>query len=80
MSSAQGKSKQTDTHRMQFEFSDDAYERLIRIKTLTGAKSYAELIRNSLRLYEWVSQQQSEGYELGLVKDDNLVKAVRFVF
>ena len=72
--------EKVERHRLQFEFSSDAYQRLQRIKDETHASSFAELIRNSLRLYEWIMQQEREGYGFGLVKDDKLVKEVKLVF
>ena len=70
----------SERHRLQFEFSRDAYERLNRMKDEAHAASYAELVRNALRLYEWFIQQQNAGYEIGLIKDDKVVKEVKFVF
>lgn len=67
-------------HRIQFEFSSEAYERLQRIKDKSGVSTYAELVRNSMRLYEWVIDQQQGGYKIGLIKDDRLVKEVEFIY
>ncbi len=39
--------------RIQFDFSVDALERLDYLKNETGASTRAEVIRQSLRLYEW---------------------------
>ncbi len=66
-------------HRLQFEFSPDAYHRLNDLKISTGASSYADLVRKSLRVYEWVVGRQREGYDIGLVKDGNLSKTTNFV-
>jgi predicted CopG family antitoxin len=66
--------------RIQFEFAPDAYQRLQKMKDETEASSYADVVRNALRLYEWFITQQKEGYEIGLIKDDRLVKAIKFYF
>lgn len=68
------------TKRIQFEFGPDAYQRLQKIKNETDAATYADVVRNALRLYEWFITQQAEGYDFGLVKDDKLVKAIKFYF
>jgi hypothetical protein len=66
--------------RIKLEFSPDAVERLNRIKGQTGASTYAELIRDALRLYEWFVEQERDGCEIGIVRSDVLVKVVKFVF
>ena len=72
--------RRSGSKRIQFEFSDDALERLDRMKKLTRKSSYADVVRDALRIYEWVNQQTEAGYDIGLVKDDTLVKTVKFVF
>lgn len=66
--------------RIQFEFSPDAVERMEKLKQLTDATSYAEIVRNSIRVYEWFTQLDKDGFEIGVVKDDQLVKTVQFMF
>ena len=66
-------------HRLQFEFSADVYERLATMKDKAGAVSFAELVRDALRVYEWLLDQEKEGYDLALVKDGKLVKAVKLL-
>lgn len=66
--------------RIQFEFPPDAVERLDRIKQETNSTSYAELVRNALRVYAWMVEAQKKGFEIGLVKDDQLVKTVEFLY
>lgn len=79
MQAREFREKATGAHRIQFEFSDEAYERMGKIKELTGATSFAELIRKALRVYEWVVQQEKNGYAIGLVKDGKMAKEVKFV-
>ena len=66
--------------RIQFEFASSAIQRLDSIKQQTGKQSYAEVVRDGLRLLEWYVQQERSGYEIGLVKDDVLIKVVKFSF
>ena len=68
------------TRRIQFEFSPDAVERLDKLKAQCGATSYAELVRNALRVFEWVHNMEKDGNEIGVVKDDKLLKTVTFLY
>ena len=72
--------KKNGGRRIQFEFSADAYERLNTLKEMTASASYAELIRNALRVYEWVMEQEKEGNQIGIIKDNKMVKEVKFIF
>ena len=66
-------------HRLQFEFSADAYDRLKKMLKKSDSRTFAELVRNALRLYEWYLEQQDQGIELALVKDDKIIKQVKIV-
>lgn len=55
--------------RITFEFEPNAYERLDRLKENTEATSYAELVRNALRLYEFMKEKQEEGFEARLTRE-----------
>jgi IS1 family transposase len=77
MSNTLTEERRSDSKRIQFEFSADAVERLERMKKETEKSSYAEIVRDSLRVYEWFLQQEKAGYDIGLVKDENLVKTVK---
>lgn len=66
--------------RLQLALSDDAVRRLDALLNSTRASSYAEVIRNGLRLYEWYETQREQGYELALVKDGLPVKVVNLLF
>lgn len=68
-----------ESKRIQFEFSPDAVERLDNMKKLTEKSSYADVVRDALRVYEWIVQQEKAGYDFGLVKGDTLVKTIKFV-
>ena len=57
--------RQNESKRIQFEFSADALERMERLKEKTQARSYAELIRDALRAYEWMVEEKEAGNEVG---------------
>jgi len=59
--------------RLQFEFSQDAVERLNNLKKDTEASSKTEVIRNSLRVYEYITSMINEGYRLEFKKDKKIV-------
>ena len=47
--------------RVQFDFSAEALQRLEDLKELTDSSTKAEVVRNALKLYEWlVTQIDSE--------------------
>ncbi len=66
-------------HRLQFEFSPEAYSRLQDVKESVGASSYASLVRDALRVYEYVAEQQRRGYEIALRKEGEPLKLVEFI-
>ena len=63
----QGSKKEGDK-RLQFDFSDDAVERLDAVVKTTGASSRAEVIRNALRLYDYTVNKIQDGYDLNFIK------------
>jgi hypothetical protein len=56
--------------RLQLELSDEALGRLEKLRVRTQKQSQAEVVRNSLRVYEWLLDQLEKGYTLQLAKDD----------
>ena len=54
------------TTRVQLELPPQAMDRLQRLKERTEAASYAEVIRNALRLLETIVGEQEKGAELAL--------------
>lgn len=70
----------SDSKRIQFEFSAEMVHRLDDIKRRTGRSSYAEVVRDAIRLLEWWVTQDHAGYDTGLVKDDELTKIVVIKF
>lgn len=54
------------TTRVQLELPPQAMERLQRLKEQTEAASYAEVIRNALRLFEALVDEHAKGAEFSL--------------
>jgi hypothetical protein len=58
------------TTRVQLELPPQAMERLQRLKDKTEAASYAEVIRNALRLLEALVDEHEKGSEFALKRPD----------
>ena len=58
------------TTRVQLELPPQAMERLQRLKEKTEAASYAEVIRNALRLLEALVDEHEKGAEFALKRPD----------
>jgi hypothetical protein len=58
------------TTRVQLEMPPQAMERLQRLKDRTEAASYAEVIRNALRLFEALVDEHEKGAEFSLKRPD----------
>jgi hypothetical protein len=66
----QGKADQTrGTTRVQLELPERSMARLLALKEKTEASSYAEVMKNALRLYEDVIKEVEDGNEL-LLKNE----------
>ncbi len=61
------------TTRVQLEMPPQAMERLQRLKDKTEAASYAEVLRNALRLYEALIAEADRGAELSVRSPDGTV-------
>lgn len=59
-------SPERSTTRVQLEMPPQAMERLQRLKERTEAASYAEVIRNALRLFEALISEHEKGAEFAL--------------
>ena len=79
MNYASNETAAKQSRRLQFEFSPDAYQRLERMKEQTDASSFAELVRNALRVYDWLKKTEREGYKLALIKDGEPIKSVELI-
>lgn len=59
--------------RIQFDFSTDAQKRLEHLQKEIEASTKAEVIRRSLRFYEYIISKMKEGYTLKLIKDNETI-------
>jgi Arc/MetJ-type ribon-helix-helix transcriptional regulator len=66
-----------DTTRVQLEMPPQAMERLQRLKERTEATSYAEVVRNALRIFEALAGEQEKGAELMLRKSNGELVAYK---
>lgn len=65
------------TTRVQLEMPPQAMERLQRLKDKTEAASYAEVIRNALRVFEALVQEHDAGAEFFLKRANGETVAYR---
>lgn len=65
--------KTTKTTRVQLELAERSYERLNLLKDKTEATSYAEVMKNALRLYESIIAQHDAGKRLCLRSPDGQI-------
>ena len=63
--------------RVQLEMPPQAMERLQRLKEKSEAASYAEVIRNALRLYEALVDEHEQGAEFSLKRPNGEVVAYK---
>jgi hypothetical protein len=66
-----------NTTRVQLEMPPQAMERLQRLKEKTEAASYAEVIRNALRVFEALVQEHESGSEFSLKRPSGETIAYR---
>ena len=57
-----------EKHRLQFDLSGEQLEQLDALKDRAHAVTRAELVRDALRIYNWLLEQRDAGYELELRK------------
>ncbi|MDE2475937.1 MAG: hypothetical protein KGO48_12870 [Alphaproteobacteria bacterium] len=65
-----GESDERGTTRVQLEMPPQAMERLQRLKDRMEAASYAEVIRNSLRVLEALVDEYEQGSEFSVKRKD----------
>lgn len=65
--------KEKSSTRVQLELPDKSMERLSSLKNKTEATSYAEVIKNALRLYENMIYQHEEGKQFFLKEKNGTI-------
>lgn len=58
------------TNRIIIDLTPALYERLNRMEELAGAPSKADVVRDALRLYEFLIKKASEGYDFSMKRGD----------
>lgn len=54
--------------RLQFDFSPEALKDLENLQVITSSKTKVEIIRKSLKLYDYLIHMANDGYKIELVK------------
>jgi hypothetical protein len=77
-SEAEGKTSQkVKKDRVQLDFAPRAMERLNALKAKTEASSYAEVVKNALRLYEALIEETESGKQFLVRDQDGVVSSFR---
>lgn len=63
-------------HRVQIDFSENAYDKLLKLKEDAEAETVSSLIRDALGLYDWFIQEKKQGSELLVRKNGEVEKIV----
>jgi hypothetical protein len=70
-------SSKDKTRRVQMELSQSSFDRLNHLKELTEASSYTDVMKDALRLYEYIVQKDSEGTQFLLKSKSGDVSEVK---
>lgn len=57
--------------KVQFEFTDETYDAINRLGTVTGERSMAAVMRNALKVYSWLVKEQQGGRKIVSVDPKN---------
>lgn len=74
----EAKPPSSERHRLQVDLGDAAWQQLGAIAERQGL-SRADVVRNALRVFDWITQQVAAGGELVLVKGET-EKSVQLFF
>lgn len=66
----------THPKQIQLTFHEDAVEAVERLKVAMGTKETGEVIREALGLLDWARAQVEEGYVVGAMTDEVMIKEV----
>jgi hypothetical protein len=68
------------TTRVQLELPQSSFERLKNLRYKTEASSYAEVMKNALRLYEALIAETESGNEICIKRADGKETSYRMLF
>ncbi len=63
--------------RLQFDFSQEAIDRLDELKERSGATTRAEAVRNALRAYEWIVNELAPDYIITVTQGEKEITKFR---
>ena len=63
--------------RVQMDLSPSSFERLNRLKDMVEAKTYTEVMKDALRLYEWIVQEESDGSDFLVKTKDGVLEKIK---
>lgn len=72
------RARKAPTVRLTIDLSRQLYDRLEQMEEAVGAESKAQVVRDSLQLYEYVAARAREGYEFQLAKGEEVKTVVVF--
>lgn len=72
--------KRTKLWKIQFSFSEKTIDVLKKLKTITGASSFAEVLRNAIALYNYVVSAIMAGDTIQFLTPDGKIREVVFPF
>lgn len=61
--------KQKDKVRITIDLTGAMYERLNRVELSVGAASKADVVRDALRLYEFLVKKNADGYKFSMQRE-----------
>lgn len=64
--------------RLQMDINPESKARLDKIKATAEATSYTEVIKNALRLYEFILDEDRNGTEFYIKKEGKDISALKF--
>lgn len=67
------------SQRIQLELPEKSLERLQHLKAMIEASSYGEVLRNALRLYEYVINESSQGATFLIQQEGKAPEVIKFV-
>lgn len=70
---ADKKADKSSYKKIQFEFSPEAMRRLSDLKTQVDASTWAEVVRNALKVYEWMVNEVHPEYTLEIQDEQGKV-------
>ncbi len=62
--------KKTELKKLQFAFTQETLNYMDGLAKRTGVVSKTDLMRNALKVYNWVVEMQEEGYRVRAVKEN----------